>query len=220
MAIEEKTLQCVQCQKEFPFTVEDQKFFADKGFESDPKRCKSCRALRRKEKRGQNFGEYRSPAFDRSAPAHQKRGARRGGGRRGGGPARGQSRVNREYRSPSFQGKQINAEAEYRSPGFRDRDHIINEQEYRSPGFKEYDKVKPEEEYRSPGFFDSKDSYKDEKPLFSIVCVACNKEAQVPFLPEEREDPMCQECYKEHQEMLKIEAAQESQKQPAEETAE
>ncbi len=208
MAFEEKTLKCVQCQKEFPFTVEDQKFFADKGFESAPKRCRSCRAQRRKQKNGQSFGEYRSPAFDRSAPSHQKRGGR-SGGRRGGGPGRGQSRVNREYRSPSFQGKQINPETEYRAPGFKDRDLLISEEEYRSPGFKEYDNIKPEEEYRSPGFFDSKNQFDDEKPMFSIVCVACGKDAQVPFLPEEREDPMCQDCYKEHQNMLKIEAAQE-----------
>jgi CxxC-x17-CxxC domain-containing protein len=34
--------------------------------------------------------------------------------------------------------------------------------------------------------------------MFSLVCSVCGAKSLVPFLPEEKENPMCQECYKRH----------------------
>ncbi|MBQ4585569.1 MAG: zinc-ribbon domain containing protein [Clostridia bacterium] len=44
---EEKTLICKDCGEEFIFTVGEQEFFASKGLENEPKRCKKCRDAKR-----------------------------------------------------------------------------------------------------------------------------------------------------------------------------
>ncbi len=51
-------------------------------------------------------------------------------------------------------------------------------------------------EYRAPAYSDQRDKYVDQKPEFAIVCSACGQEAMVPFLPEEKESPMCRVCYR------------------------
>jgi CxxC-x17-CxxC domain-containing protein len=56
MAFEEKSLQCADCGATFPFTVEEQEFFASKGYTNDPKRCPSCRSNRRAERFGNSGG--------------------------------------------------------------------------------------------------------------------------------------------------------------------
>jgi CxxC-x17-CxxC domain-containing protein len=43
----DRTLSCVDCGAEYIHSAEDQEFYAQKGFLSDPKRCPSCRAARR-----------------------------------------------------------------------------------------------------------------------------------------------------------------------------
>lgn len=44
--MEDKTVKCKDCGDNFVITADDQKWYAEKGFK-EPKRCKSCRALRR-----------------------------------------------------------------------------------------------------------------------------------------------------------------------------
>jgi len=44
---EDRTLTCVECSSEFVFSVDDQQYHAEKGYENDPKRCPSCRQTRR-----------------------------------------------------------------------------------------------------------------------------------------------------------------------------
>ncbi|MBO8159028.1 zinc-ribbon domain containing protein [Thermosyntropha sp.] len=44
---EDKTLVCQDCGREFVFTAGEQEFYAEKGFENEPKRCKDCRSARR-----------------------------------------------------------------------------------------------------------------------------------------------------------------------------
>jgi CxxC-x17-CxxC domain-containing protein len=58
MAFQEKSLQCADCGKTFPFTVEEQEFFASKGYTNEPKRCPECRQTRRSERFG-NGGNSR-----------------------------------------------------------------------------------------------------------------------------------------------------------------
>ena len=45
--MEDKTLVCKDCGKEFVFTVGEQEFYKEKGFESDPIRCPECRRARK-----------------------------------------------------------------------------------------------------------------------------------------------------------------------------
>lgn len=52
MTFSEKNLQCSDCGRPFPFTVEEQEFFATRGYTNEPKRCPECRAARRNERFG------------------------------------------------------------------------------------------------------------------------------------------------------------------------
>ncbi len=44
---QDKTIVCKDCGQEFPFTAKDQAFFAEKGFDNEPQRCKPCRDARK-----------------------------------------------------------------------------------------------------------------------------------------------------------------------------
>ena len=39
---EDKTLVCKDCGKEFVFTAGEQEFYAERGFQNEPQRCKAC----------------------------------------------------------------------------------------------------------------------------------------------------------------------------------
>ena len=47
MEIQDKTLTCSECGLEFVFTEGEQKFYQEKGFTHEPKRCKECRARKK-----------------------------------------------------------------------------------------------------------------------------------------------------------------------------
>ena len=49
MDLQDKALTCVSCGLEFIFTAGEQRFFAEKGFEHDPKRCQKCKARRKQQ---------------------------------------------------------------------------------------------------------------------------------------------------------------------------
>ncbi len=44
---EDKTLKCKECGAEFVFTAGEQEFYAEKGFQNEPQRCKNCRDARK-----------------------------------------------------------------------------------------------------------------------------------------------------------------------------
>ena len=44
---EDKTLVCRECGKEFVFTASDQQFYAERGYENEPRRCRECRMARK-----------------------------------------------------------------------------------------------------------------------------------------------------------------------------
>ena len=50
---EDKTLICKECGNEFVFTAGEQEFYASKGFENEPQRCKACRDARKNAVRGE-----------------------------------------------------------------------------------------------------------------------------------------------------------------------
>ncbi|MDE3074950.1 MAG: zinc-ribbon domain containing protein [Chloroflexota bacterium] len=47
MSFADKTLTCRDCGQQFVFTVSEQQFFADRGFQNEPSRCSECRSARR-----------------------------------------------------------------------------------------------------------------------------------------------------------------------------
>jgi len=46
MSMQDKTLTCSDCGRQFTFTASEQEFFAQKGF-NQPSRCQDCRAARK-----------------------------------------------------------------------------------------------------------------------------------------------------------------------------
>jgi len=65
---EDETLECRDCGAEFCFTVGEQQFYKEKGFDNKPTRCAECKAAKK-------------ARFDGDG------GGGRGGGRGGGGPS-------------------------------------------------------------------------------------------------------------------------------------
>ena len=47
MSFVDKVLTCRDCGKEFMFTTGEQSFYAEKGFQHEPTRCRNCRATRK-----------------------------------------------------------------------------------------------------------------------------------------------------------------------------
>lgn len=50
---QDKTLKCNECGQDFVFTAGEQEFYAEKGFQNEPKKCKECRAARKSAVKGQ-----------------------------------------------------------------------------------------------------------------------------------------------------------------------
>ena len=53
---QDRTLVCRDCGAEFVFTAGEQQFYAEKGFQNEPVRCKACRDAK-KASRGDRNGE-------------------------------------------------------------------------------------------------------------------------------------------------------------------
>lgn len=49
----DKTITCKDCGTEFVFTVGEQEFYKEKGFEHDPVRCPDCRRARKQRRQQQ-----------------------------------------------------------------------------------------------------------------------------------------------------------------------
>ena len=49
---QDKTLVCKECGNEFVFTAGEQEFYAERGFQNEPQRCKACRDARKNSTRG------------------------------------------------------------------------------------------------------------------------------------------------------------------------
>jgi CxxC-x17-CxxC domain-containing protein len=50
VALQDRTLTCRDCGSEFIFTVGEQEFYAQKGFEHEPARCPNCRQARKRDR--------------------------------------------------------------------------------------------------------------------------------------------------------------------------
>ncbi|NLJ72068.1 MAG: zinc-binding protein [Syntrophomonadaceae bacterium] len=48
--MEDKYLVCKDCGSEFVFSVSEQEFYAEKGFENEPGRCPDCRRARKQQR--------------------------------------------------------------------------------------------------------------------------------------------------------------------------
>lgn len=55
MELQDKTLVCKECGKDFTWTAGEQEFFASKGFRNKPTRCKDCRKQNRQRVEAEYF---------------------------------------------------------------------------------------------------------------------------------------------------------------------
>jgi CxxC-x17-CxxC domain-containing protein len=69
----DRAISCLDCGQEFTFTAGEQEFYAQRGFTEPPKRCPSCRAIRKSQRSrsssydggGQGEGNWSaSPSYD------------------------------------------------------------------------------------------------------------------------------------------------------------
>jgi len=54
MELQDKTMNCRDCGRDFVFTAGEQSFYQEKGFENEPTRCPECRSARKR--RRNSFG--------------------------------------------------------------------------------------------------------------------------------------------------------------------
>jgi len=58
MSFGDKSIQCSDCGTTFNFTAGEQKFFASKGFTSEPKRCVQCRRTKKQQNNSSGDDSY------------------------------------------------------------------------------------------------------------------------------------------------------------------
>ena len=58
--MEDKSIICKDCGQPFVFSVRDQQFYAEKGFQNEPQRCRDCRVSRK----NQGSGGSARPNFE------------------------------------------------------------------------------------------------------------------------------------------------------------
>ncbi|MEG1394389.1 MAG: zinc-ribbon domain-containing protein [Clostridia bacterium] len=56
--MEDKTLVCKDCGKEFVFTVGEQQFYQEKGFTNEPQRCPDCRKAKKMARNSNRRSNY------------------------------------------------------------------------------------------------------------------------------------------------------------------
>ncbi|MCX7709977.1 MAG: zinc-ribbon domain containing protein [Clostridia bacterium] len=61
---QDKTLVCKDCGNEFVFTAGEQEFYAEKGFQNEPTRCKDCRNAKKSQSRGGSSARGTREMFD------------------------------------------------------------------------------------------------------------------------------------------------------------
>ena len=69
--MQDKVLKCRDCEKEFTFTVSEQEFYKEKGFENDPTRCEECRRIKKQQRKAEGFG--RQDGFKNGGGGFKKR---------------------------------------------------------------------------------------------------------------------------------------------------
>ncbi len=64
--MEDKMLTCKDCGSQFVFSAREQQFFAEKGFQNQPQRCRECRQARRSQtsEHGVTSATGQRPSFE------------------------------------------------------------------------------------------------------------------------------------------------------------
>ena len=65
---EDKVLICRDCGREFTFTAGEQEFYAEKGYQNEPVRCRECRNNRKNASSNENREMYDAVCAECDAP--------------------------------------------------------------------------------------------------------------------------------------------------------
>ena len=65
---QDKTLTCRDCGAEFVFTAGEQEFYAEKGFQNEPTRCKQCRNARKNTRAAAPREQYETVCAECGSP--------------------------------------------------------------------------------------------------------------------------------------------------------
>lgn len=57
MEYNDKAILCTDCNRTFTWTANDQRFYAEQGYDNPPRRCKACRIKRKQDKDRGTGGE-------------------------------------------------------------------------------------------------------------------------------------------------------------------
>ena len=90
----DRAITCLDCGQEFTFTSGEQEFYAQRGFTEPPKRCASCRQLRKAQRNASNGGGDRYSG----GSSYDDGGSNGYGG--GGGYSGGERRPRQMYEAP------------------------------------------------------------------------------------------------------------------------
>jgi hypothetical protein len=95
MEFQDKNLTCSDCGSSFVFTEGEQKFYQEKGFNHEPRRCKDCRS--KKKDGGGGGGGGRGGYGGGGGGGRGGYGGGGGGGRHGGGRSGGDGGGDRQF---------------------------------------------------------------------------------------------------------------------------
>ena len=73
----DRAIACIDCGQEFSFTAGEQEFYAQRGFTEPPKRCPTCRAVRKAQRNGPSANGGGSNSY---ASSYERSGNGYGGG--------------------------------------------------------------------------------------------------------------------------------------------
>lgn len=191
MTFKDKEIQCTDCGTRFGFSAEEQSFYAGKGLDNEPRRCKQCRTERRNKSRGGHQGRPRAGLQESS--------------QHGGGPFVRHSRHNshgsagrtpwtmegREPRRAGIwqprHGKSHHTEAPLYKASFGPRPH---DRSVQGNG----------KDSRGQGSISGRQDRRELSPrdLHDAVCSDCNMATQVPFKPNGFSPVFCRNCFPRH----------------------
>jgi CxxC-x17-CxxC domain-containing protein len=184
---QDKILTCKDCGEEFIFTVREQDFYIQKGFENDPARCGPCRNARKRDRNsntmssGNSYGNsvgYSGGGYGNSASGNYNGGggysnrSQGNGGRPGG------------YGSPGGYSRPSNGN--YGNSNGNSMGGNYGNSNYRSSSV--YGSSGPSRS--NMGNFGDQ-----ERKMYAITCANCGVQTEVPFAPRQGVPVFCRTCY-------------------------
>ena len=104
----DRSIACADCGQEFTFTAGEQEFYAQRGFTESPKRCPSCRQIRKSQR-------SRSTSYDGGSASYD-------GGRYGGNGGNGGGYGDSSYSSGGYgNGGGYSSSGGYSTGGYQER---------------------------------------------------------------------------------------------------